>query len=135
MNDCVFCKIVDGKIPSQKIGVTAKVISILDIHPNSAGHALVIPRHHAQNARDLPKDLWESLMEMAKKVGNAQMEKLGAQGFHLVMNNESAAEQVVFHAHVHVIPRYHGDGLKLAMPTLEMSSQKLLEIAQKLKLE
>ena len=70
MNECVFCKIVDGNIPSQKIGENTKAIAILDIHPNTKGHALIIPRHHAQNARDLklrPPKIVLSLIEFAEK--------------------------------------------------------------------
>ncbi len=133
MSECVFCMIAGRKIPSSLIFENEGVIAILDIHPNTPGHALVIPRLHARNARDLPSSLWSVVMEAAAKVGDAQMRMLGAGGFHVVMNNESAAEQVVFHAHAHVIPRYTGDGLKLALPSTNIPKEKMQEIAQKLK--
>ena len=132
MADCVFCRIVEGSIPSIKITEEKNMIAILDIHPCAKGHGLIIPCHHAGNARDFFANEWKDMMELARKVGESQMHALGAKGFHLVMNNEPAAEQVVMHAHLHVIPRYPGDGLKLSLPPLQVSQDELREVGKRL---
>ena len=130
MNDCIFCKIVQGTIPCTKIADTKNNFAFLDINPASKGHTLVIPKKHSRNARDLPE--WQELMVIATRIGNTAMEHLGAEGFNLIMSNELAAGQEVFHAHMHVLPRYANDGIRLWPPKRRLVDAK--EIAEKLRL-
>lgn len=134
MSECVFCKIIGGQIPSFKVGENKDMIAILDIKPNTHGHTLILSKEHVKNARDMPPPLWTGMMELAKSIGEKQIQVLGAGGFNLFMNNESVAEQIIMHAHVHVIPRYLNDGLKFAQPAQEYSASVMKSIAAKLNL-
>ena len=113
MRDCIFCKIVNGQIPATKIYEDELVVAFLDIAPVNYGHTLVIPKAHHQNLLELPDGLWTEMGQVCRRVAQALRATLSAQGFNLGMNNFEAAGQVVFHAHIHVIPRYHTDGLQL----------------------
>jgi histidine triad (HIT) family protein len=113
MSDCIFCGIAAGAAPAARILETPNVLAFLDIAPVHYGHTLVIPKAHYQNLLDLPDDLWQEIVQVCRRVAQAQRAALQAQGFNLQMNNFEAAGQVVFHAHVHVIPRYFNDGLHL----------------------
>jgi histidine triad (HIT) family protein len=113
MGDCVFCRIVAGRLPSAVILDTPRVLAFLDIAPVHYGHTLVIPKEHYQNLLDLPDDLWTEMGRVSRQVAQALQKALYARGFNIGMNNFDAAGQVVFHAHLHVIPRYLSDGLHL----------------------
>ena len=92
---------------------TPGVLAFLDIAPVNYGHTLVIPKAHYQNLLELPDDLWTEMGQVCRRVAQALQAALRAQGFNIDMNNFEAAGQEVFHAHLHVIPRYYTDGLKL----------------------
>jgi histidine triad (HIT) family protein len=111
MRDCIFCRIAAGRQSSVRIVETEKVLSFLDIAPVHYGHTLVIPKVHYQTMLDLPDEVWMEMGRVSRQVGQALMRVMNAHGFNIGMNNFDAAGQVVFHAHVHVIPRYLGDGL------------------------
>jgi len=111
--DCIFCKIVDGEIPSSKIYEDDDVLAFLDIKPVNPGHTLVIPKKHFENIHDTPNDIFAKAMIAAKKIAGAIQEKLGANGVNIGMNNGKAAGQIVFHAHIHIMPRYGKDSFKL----------------------
>ncbi|MEW6657794.1 MAG: HIT family protein [Thermodesulfobacteriota bacterium] len=113
MGDCIFCNIVAGKIPSEKVMETARVLAFLDIAPVNYGHSLVIPKEHHESLLDLPDELWTEMGRVSRQVARALQKVLYARGFNVGMNNFEAAGQVVFHAHLHVIPRYLNDGLFL----------------------
>jgi histidine triad (HIT) family protein len=113
MRDCIFCRIAAGQLPAVRVLETPSVLAFLDIAPVHYGHTLVIPRQHHENLLDLPDDLWTEMGRVCRRVAQALRSTLYVQGFNLGMNNFEAAGQVVFHAHMHVIPRYHGDGLQL----------------------
>jgi histidine triad (HIT) family protein len=113
MGDCIFCNIVAGKIPSVKVMETPRVLAFLDLAPVNYGHTLVIPKEHHENFLDLPDDLWTEMGRVSRQVARALEKALYARGFNIGMNNFEAAGQVVFHAHLHVIPRYPNDGLCL----------------------
>jgi len=108
--DCVFCKIVAGKIPSTKLYEDKHVIAFLDIAPNNPGHTLVIPKDHFENIYTLPPETWCYVTLAAQKLAVAVRNGMDADGINIAMNNESTAGQEVSHAHVHVIPRFVGDG-------------------------
>ena len=111
--DCIFCKIVGGEIPCSKVFENEKFFAFLDIGPINKGHTLVIPKKHYKNLFDMPEEELKGYMEVIQKVSKAVMKGVDADGVNINMSNESAAGQVVMHAHVHIIPRIKGDGLKL----------------------
>jgi|SRR3989344_6385024 len=112
MDNCIFCKIVRGEIPSAQVLDADKVLALLDISPVNKGHVLVVPKEHFETMLDVPDNLLKDMILAAKKVGKGMRKGLKADGFNLSMNNFAAAGQVVFHAHLHVIPRFENDGLK-----------------------
>ena len=113
MRDCIFCRIVAGDLPAARVLETPRILAFLDIAPVHYGHTLVIPKTHYPNLLELPDELWMEIGQVCRRVAQALQQGLKAQGFNIGMNNFEAAGQVVFHAHLHVIPRYFGDGLQL----------------------
>lgn len=112
-NNCIFCKIVRGEIKSEKTGESNSFISILDINPVAKGHTLVIPKQHFVTLLDIPNKLGSELLEFIKKISGEMIDKKVADGFNVVMNNLSCSGQLVMHAHIHIVPRKEGDGLKV----------------------
>jgi histidine triad (HIT) family protein len=110
--DCLFCKIVAGEIPAQIIDQDEKTLAFMDIAPATRGHALVIPREHARDIRDISVEDLAAVHVAAQRVAKRQ-EALEAHGVNVLQSSGAAAWQTVFHFHVHVIPRYEGDPLKL----------------------
>jgi histidine triad (HIT) family protein len=113
MQDCIFCRIAAGEMPATRVLETPTVLAFLDIAPVNYGHTLVIPKTHYRNLLELPDALWTEMGRVCRRVAQALRATLHAQGFNIGMNNFEAAGQEVFHAHIHVIPRYHTDGLRL----------------------
>jgi histidine triad (HIT) family protein len=113
MNQCIFCKIVAGQAPAVKVLETPGVLAFLDLAPVHYGHTLVIPKAHYETFFDLPDELWLEMGQVSRRVALALRQKLFARGINLMMNNFEAAGQVVFHAHLHVVPRFMSDGLEL----------------------
>ena len=113
MRNCIFCRLAAREVPAERILETPRVLAFLDIAPVNYGHTLVIPKAHYQNLLDLPDALWTEMGQVCRRVAQALRAMLSAQGFNLGMNNFEAAGQEVFHVHLHVIPRYHTDGLQL----------------------
>lgn len=111
MTDCIFCRIAQDRAPAVKVLETPRVLAFLDIAPVHYGHTLVIPREHHETLLDLPDFLWLEMGQVARRVARALQKALFARGFNLGMNNFDAAGQVIFHAHLHVIPRFLSDGL------------------------
>jgi histidine triad (HIT) family protein len=111
--DCLFCKIVAGEIPSQRVDEDERTVAFMDINPATRGHALVIPRRHVANLLEIEADDLEATVAAAQRLARAVSERLGADGVNLINSCGPAAWQTVFHFHVHVIPRYEGDPLKL----------------------
>lgn len=110
--DCIFCKIVKGEIPSSKICEDDEFLAFLDIAPVNPGHTLIVPKIHCKDLLDFPKAEETDLMEFIKKVAAAVMKATKADAFNLGMNNGEASGQIVPHAHFHIIPRYEDDGFK-----------------------
>ncbi|MFN2342447.1 MAG: HIT family protein [Desulfonatronovibrio sp.] len=113
MSQCIFCQIVQGKVPCVRVYEDHNVLAFLDIAPVKKGHTLIIPKKHVVNIMDIPSDIAAELHGVIKKVGKGLLEGLNADGFNLGMNNFEAAGQLVMHAHYHLIPRYKNDGLRL----------------------
>ena len=113
MPDCLFCRIVAGELPSTRIHEDERVIAIMDIFPATRGHALVIPRTHTADLRDVSPDDLAAAAAAAQLLAGRAFERLGADGVTVMQSNAAAAWQTVFHYHVHGIPRYEGDPLVL----------------------
>jgi len=111
--DCLFCRIVAGELPSTRIDEDARTVSFMDINPATRGHALVVPRVHSADLRAIaPNDL-AACAVAAQRVARRAREQLGATGVNLLNACGAAAWQTVFHFHIHVIPRYADDPLRL----------------------
>jgi histidine triad (HIT) family protein len=111
--DCLFCKIVAGELPSRRIFEDQRTVAFMDINPGTRGHLLVVPREHAADLREIePQDL-AAVASTGQAMARLQLERLGADGVNLLNSCGAAAWQTVFHFHLHVIPRYAGDPLRL----------------------
>lgn len=108
-NNCIFCKIITGELPASKVYEDKDVLAFLDIKPVNPGHTLVIPKKHYENIHDTPDELVGKLTITAKKIADSIQKNLGASGVNIGMNNGKAAGQVVFHTHIHIMPRYGKD--------------------------
>ncbi len=111
--DCLFCKIVAGQVPATIVAEDERAIAFMDINPATRGHTLVVPRAHARDVHEIAADDLAAVAALAKVIAVRQLERLGADGVNLLNSNGRAAWQTVLHFHVHVIPRYDGDPLRL----------------------
>ena len=109
MENCIFCKIAAGEIPSATLYEDEDFRVILDLGPSSKGHALILPKQHYAQLYELPDELAEKVIRLAKKMVIAMTKALQCDGFNVVQNNGEAAGQTVFHFHMHLIPRYKDD--------------------------
>ena len=110
--DCIFCKIVAGDIPSHKVYEDDKVLAFLDILPISPGHTIIVPKNHQAGLEELSDEDMCSMALAMKRIGKAFMDGLGVKGYSVFLDNKSAANQHVPHAHFHLVPRKEGDGLE-----------------------
>lgn len=108
--DCIFCKIANGEIPSKTLYEDSEFRVILDLGPATKGHALILPKEHAGNLYDLPERTAADAMVLAQRMARTMRKKLQCDGLNLVQNNGEAAGQTVHHFHIHLIPRYIDDG-------------------------
>ena len=135
-NNCVFCAIAAGEIPSFKIFEDDVALAYLDINPCTEGHALVIPKAHFQGLLDAPDDILAAMMQRVKLVAARLKEKLPCDGFNILQNNGEAAGQSVFHLHFHIVPRYDGapEG-KLSFASGKGDMAHLAALAERLKIK
>lgn len=108
--DCIFCKIANGEIPSKTLYEDGDFRVILDLGPATKGHALILPKEHAENLYDLPDKTAAEVLVVAQRMARTMTDKLRCDGLNLVQNNGEAAGQTVHHFHLHLIPRYIDDG-------------------------
>ena len=127
-NNCIFCKIANGEIPSKTLYEDEKFRVILDLGPATKGHALILPKEQYANLYDLPEEYAGDAMKLAKKMVTKITDKLGCEGFNLVQNNGDLAGQTVFHFHLHMIPRYQADRQTIGWKPQEVSQEELEEI-------
>jgi histidine triad (HIT) family protein len=111
--DCIFCKIVAGELPAAVVASDERAVAFLDINPATRGHTLVIPRAHVQDIHEIDSEDLAAATALAQTIAGRARERLGADGVNLLHSSGSAAWQTVFHFHIHVIPRYLGDPLRL----------------------
>jgi histidine triad (HIT) family protein len=112
-DDCTFCKIVAGDLPATIVDEDERTIAFMDIAPATRGHALVVPRAHATDLREVPAEDLAACASSAQRLARRMRERLGADGVNLLNSCGAAAWQTVFHFHLHVIPRYRDDPLRL----------------------
>lgn len=127
-DDCIFCKIANGQIPSKTLYEDEKFRVILDLAPATKGHALILPKSHAANLYELSEEVASEVLVLAKKMVAKMTDTLKCDGFNLVQNNGVVAGQTVSHFHVHLIPRYEDDSQKISWVPCEMSQEQLEEI-------
>ncbi len=132
-DDCIFCKIVAGEIPSERIDEDEHTVAFMDINPWTRGHALVIPRNHSKNLYEIPDEDLHHTAAAAKRLAERVRDRLGADGVNLLNSCEPAAWQTVFHFHMHVIPRYDGDPLRLPGKPREPEEGELAAVAAELR--
>ena len=113
MDFCVFCKIVDGQIPSTTIFEDENVKVILDIAPAAKGHAILLVKQHVENIFELDAQLAGKIFSVVPKVAKALKEELGCEGMNILQNNGTEAGQTVFHLHIHFIPRWKDDTIQM----------------------
>jgi len=134
MDDCIFCKIIRGEIPTNKIYEDEKTLAFLDISKDLYGHTLVIPKHHFRNILDCQQDYLDAVIDTVQKVSKHYVDNCGFDGVNFLSANERCAEQSIFHLHVHILPRKNNDGLH-TYPELEKHEMDLQEISNKLKIK
>ena len=128
MENCIFCKIAAGEIPSNTIYEDDSFRVILDLGPATKGHALVLPKNHYSDLFEIPEDVLAEAAKVAKKVAGTMKEKLSCDGLNLVQNNGEAAGQTVMHFHLHIIPRYKDDGQHILWKPTSPSPEELAAI-------
>ena len=133
MNECVFCKIAKREIPADKIYEDNNFFAFLDINPNNPGHALIISKKHYKNLYELPNEVLSEIAPLIKKLANAVKKGTNANGINIMMNNDSAAGQIVSHAHFHIIPRFADDGLRHWPGKPYANKEEAAKIAEKIK--
>ena len=127
-DNCIFCKIANGEIPSKTLFEDDEFRVILDLGPAAKGHALILPKDHYANLYELPEETTSKVMLLAKKMAVQMTDKLKCDGFNLVQNNGEVAGQTVFHFHMHLIPRYKNDNQTIGWKPGEPSQEELEEI-------
>ena len=132
-DDCIFCKIVAGEIPAQRIDEDDQVLAFMDINPWTRGHALVIPRTHSRSLYEIGAADLERTALAAQRLALRMRDRLGCDGVNLINSCEPAAWQTVFHFHVHVIPRYDDDPLQLPTRPREADRDELARVAEELR--
>lgn len=128
MDECIFCKIIKGEIPSHKVYEDENVIAFLDANPTSKGHTLVVPKEHVENIHEASEMdyMWGAIVE----VSNAVKDAFGAEGLNISQNNGEIAGQEVMHMHFHVTPRYTGDEIEIEYDREELEEGE--EIAEQI---
>lgn len=133
MNDCIFCKIMKGELPCMKIYEDERTMAFLDIAKDVDGHILVIPKKHVTNILDADGETLSHVMNTVKKIGVHLTENCGYEGMNILNANNECSGQTVFHLHIHVIPRKHGDGVA-GFPKFAGAEIPLEEMCERLKI-
>lgn len=131
-DNCIFCKIANGEIPSRTVYEDEDFRAILDLGPATPGHTLILPKEHADGLADLPDNIAAKVLPVAKKIATRLKEKLSCDGLNLVQNNGATAGQTVMHFHLHLIPRYENDGQKILWNPTEPTAEELDEVFAKI---
>ncbi|MDF1557264.1 MAG: HIT family protein [ANME-2 cluster archaeon] len=131
IEDCIFCKIISGEIPSYTIYEDDDTLAFLDINPNTQGHTLVIPKKHGDKITDLDDNDVAAVFRTVKKVVNGLQATIGPEGFNLVVNHGEIAGQIIHHFHCHIIPRNVDDGIEYDFKGITPSQEEFQELTGK----
>ncbi|HZI90428.1 MAG TPA: HIT family protein [Thermoleophilaceae bacterium] len=131
--DCIFCKIGSGELPSERVDEDELTVAFMDINPWTRGHALVIPRKHSKNLYEIDTADFDATMRAAQRLATRMRDSLDCDGVNLLNSCEPAAWQTVLHFHVHVIPRFEDDPLRLPGTPREPEEGELAEVAAELR--
>ncbi len=131
--DCLFCQIINGKVPSYKVYEDDKVFAFLDIAPVNYGHTLVVPKKHFANLEEIDEEYLSAVILAVKKIGASIKKNLGVEAYNATVNNGELAGQVINHLHFHIIPRHKGDNLKL-WPQGKYKDGEAEEVLNKIKI-
>ena len=132
--DCIFCKIVSGEIPSVKVYEDERVLAFMDVNPINDGHLLIIPKAHAATIHEIAEADFLAVMSATHKLAAAVKKVLNPEGINLLQLNGKAANQVVPHLHVHIVPRWFGDGVTVSQWQLVAGDMKRIEgVAEKIR--
>ncbi|MDE7352130.1 MAG: HIT family protein [Acetatifactor sp.] len=132
--DCIFCKIAGGEIPSKTLYEDERFRVILDLGPAARGHALILPKEHAADLYELPEETAAAVMVLAKRMASVMRDRLNCDGLNLIQNNGETAGQTVAHFHMHVIPRYKDDHQKIAWIPRETTPEELESVKRQITL-
>ncbi|HHH8366444.1 TPA: HIT family protein [Streptococcus pyogenes] len=136
MENCIFCSIIQGDIPSSKVYEDEQVLAFLDISQTTKGHTLVIPKQHVRNLLEMTAETASHLFARIPKITRAIQSATGATAMNIINNNEALAGQTVFHAHVHLVPRYNEeDGISIQYTTHESDFPVLEKLARQINQE
>ncbi|HEP1645417.1 TPA: HIT family protein [Streptococcus pyogenes] len=136
MENCIFCSIIQGDIPSSKVYEDEQVLAFLDISQTTKGHTLVIPKQHIRNLLEMTAETASHLFARIPKIARAIQSATGATAMNIINNNEALAGQTVFHAHVHLVPRYNEeDGISIQYTTHEPDFPVLEKLARQINQE
>jgi histidine triad (HIT) family protein len=130
---CIFCKIIRGEIPCQRVWESEHVLAFLDIQPLAVGHTVIVPKHHVPSLEDLPESWAQRLGPSLGLVAGVVARVVGAEGYNVLQNNGAIAGQVVPHVHFHVVPRRPGDGLGYRWKTRAASGAELEGLAGRIR--
>ncbi len=130
---CIFCRIVAGQVPSIRVFENDHILAFLDIHPISEGHTLLIPKTHVISLGECQESVLTAMMRVVGPLSRSVVQASCAAGFNLLCNNGRAAGQLVDHVHFHLIPRHAGDGVLAHWPHTEYPSGKAEEMAEKIR--
>jgi histidine triad (HIT) family protein len=131
--DCLFCGIVAGSIPSETIDSDERTVAFMDINPATPGHALVVPREHSADLLEIGEEDLSATVLAAQRLSRRMKDVIAADGIDLINACGAAAWQTVFHFHIHVVPRYEDDPLKLPWVPEPGNSDEIAQIAQRLR--
>ena len=133
--DCIFCAIAEGRAPAEVVFEDGETLAFMDINPANPGHTLVIPKRHVRDIYELDGETAAVVMKTTVKVARAVRMALQPDGMNLVQSNERAGGQEIFHFHIHVIPRWYDDGLRLARPPEVRRTMPIEEAAARIRRE
>ncbi len=131
--DCIFCKILAGELPGEVVQEDEHTVAFMDINPWTRGHALVVPRNHSRNLYEIEEDDLTHSAVASKRLALRMRERLGCAGVNLINSCEPAAWQTVFHFHVHVVPRFSDDPLRLPGEPQQVDAEGLAAVAAELR--
>lgn len=132
-DDCIFCKMVVGELPCEKIFEDDRILAFLDIGPISDGHTLVVPKQHYEKLHDCPAELLGRIFSHLGKIAGVVAKAMNSEGYNLLCNNGRAAGQLVKHVHFHIIPRNAGDGVFNRWPSYKYEEGRIEAIADKIR--